>query len=248
MKGIILGAGKGSRLFPITKVIPKVLVPVYDRPMIYYSIELLAAAGITDIMIVVSPNNQDIIKVQLGNGEDFGVNIQYGVQKELDGAAGALRICRDFLKDDECVLIFGDNVFLGNNLENLVNKGIENLKQGFSSIFAIEVENPKSFGVLEVDSDGKVISIEEKPENPKSNLIAPGLYVYDNTMLEKLNNLTKSKRGEYEITDVNNKYLNEGKLKAIMIDKSCSWYDAGTPENLLKATVDASTKSKELNK
>lgn len=240
MKGIILAAGRGTRLLPLTKTISKPMLPVYNRPMIYYSIDILLEAGIKDIVIVVSNENKDMIKNQLGNGHEWGVNFFYKIQEVPDGCAGALKVVDDFIENEKCVLIFGDNIFLSKDIKKYLNEGIQNLKNGYSSIFAYTVDDPKKFGVLELDQNDKVVAIEEKPENPKTNLIAPGLYFFDETLNNRVRSLKKSFRGEYEIADVIDSYIKSENLKAIVIDKvDCIWFDAGTHDALLEASIAA---------
>ena len=244
MRGVILAAGRGTRLAPLTKTITKVMLPIYDKPMIYCSIEIMIKAGVKDVMIVVSNANKDMIKEQLGNGEEFGLNITYGIQDVADGAVGAFRVAKEFIRDEKCLLIFGDNVFLGEGIEDIVNVGKKNLEEGYSSILAYEVENPKAFGVVELGENDEILSIVEKPENPKSNYAALGLYFYDSTVGDKMDLVKKSPRGEYEITDINNMYMQEGKLKGIKInDGKMHWFDAGTKDSLL----DASNMAKKLS-
>ena len=240
MKGIILAAGKGTRLLPLTKTISKPMLPVYNRPMICYAVDILLEAEIKDIMIVVSYENKEMIEKQLGDGREYGVNFSYQVQKEPDGCAGALKVTKDFIEGEDCVLIFGDNVFLSKDIQKYLEVGTKNLKNGYSSIFAYTVKDPRKFGVLELDKNGSVIAIEEKPEHPKTNLIAPGLYFFDSTLNNRVSNLKKSFRGEYEIADVIDSYIKEGNLKAIVINKdNCIWFDAGTHDALLEASVEA---------
>lgn len=241
MKGVILAAGKGTRLYPLTKTIPKVLLPVYDKPMIYYSLDLIKAANIEEVMIVVSDENKDIIKTQLGTGEDFNLKISYAIQDpNYKGSAGAFSVAKEFIQNDDCLLIFGDNIFLSNNLENILSKGIENLSNGYSSMFALEVDDPWRFGVLEINNDDKIISIEEKPENPKSNLISVGLYIYDKSVTDKFDKISISPRGEYEMTDINKIYIENQNIKVVKMSKDeITWFDAGTPESLLNASLAA---------
>ncbi len=239
MKAVILAAGKGTRLFPLTKVISKVLLPVYDKPMIYYSLELLRDLGVTEFLIVVSDSNKDMIEAQLGNGEDFGVKISYEIQKEQKGTASAFMEARKFLDGEGCALLYADNIFLCKDLDRIKKEVENNIREGYSSIFTYTVEDPQRFGVLETDKDGIVVSFEEKPEHPKSNLISTGLFFYDYTIFEKVDRIELSPRGEYEMADVNEMYLREGKLKAITLDGSVKWYDAGTADALLQASCDA---------
>lgn len=238
MKGVILAAGKGTRLMPLTKVIPKILLPIYDKPMIYYSLELLKELGVDDIMVVVSETNKDLVKAQLGTGEDFGVHIVYEVQKVQDGSGGAFKVTREFLNGEGCALLFADNIFIGRDFNKIKEKVQRNIKEGYSSIFAYTVDDPRRFGVLEVDEDGLVVSFEEKPEKPKSNLISTGFFFYDNSIFDKVDKIEMSPRGEYEMAEVNSMYLNEKKLKAIVMDGEVKWYDAGTYDALIDASND----------
>lgn len=239
MKGVILAAGKGTRLMPLTRVIPKVLLPVYNKPMIYYSIELLKSLGIDDIMIVASISNQSMLEKQLGDGSEFGVKLSYEVQKVQDGSGGAFKVTREFLNGEGCALLFADNVFLTKDFESIKKKAYENLEQGYSSIFTYVAEDPRQFGVLVTDKDGVVTSFEEKPQNPKSNMISTGFFFYDNTIFDKVDKTVLSDRGEYEMASVNVMYMEEKKLKAIPVENSMKWYDAGNYEALLKVSNEA---------
>jgi len=202
--------------------------------MICYSLDVLKSFEIQDVAVVVSPDNCDLFRAQLGDGAEFGMNITYIIQEVAQGNAGAFKLARDYVGVDDVVLVFGDNIFAG-DLMQVAQESLENLKKGYASIFAYNVSNPKAYGVLEVDENENVITIEEKPENPKSNLIAPGLYVYNCSVFDKIDQIKKSSRGEYEITDVNNLYLAEHKLKAVKLSDLCKWYDAGNVDILLQA-------------
>lgn len=234
MKGVILAAGKGARLNPLTKTIPKVLLPIYDKPMIYYSIELLKQMEIKDVLIIVSSDNEKIIKEHL-NDEDFGLKIEYCVQKEQNGSAKAFELSKYFVGTDDVVLIYGDNIFLTDNFDFL-KQGLENLKNGYSSLFVTEVLNPSKYGVVEM-TDGFVTNIYEKPNNPISSYISTGLYFYDCGIYDKIRLIDKSIRGEYELTDANKLYIKESKLKAVPL-KDVSWYDAGTFDSLIEAALE----------
>ena len=232
-KGIILAGGKGTRLYPMTKVISKQLLPIYDKPMIYYPLSVLLLANIRDILIISTKEDIDNYKQLLGDGSKIGVNFYYEAQEKPRGLADAFIIGEKFIGDDNVCLILGDNIFYGSNLSEILNNASKN--EG-ATIFACTVKNPKAFGVVEIDSSGKILSIEEKPANPKSNLAVPGLYFYDNSVVEKAKSVKPSARGEIEITAINNAYLEEGKLNVGMMGRGIAWLDTGTPENMLKAS------------
>jgi glucose-1-phosphate thymidylyltransferase len=243
MKGIILAGGKATRLYPLTLVTNKHLLPVYDKPVIYYAIEKLVAAGVDRIMIVTSPHHLDGFVRLLGSGQNFisrktkkQIQIVYGIQNEASGIADGLYIAKDYVGTDNCVLYLGDNV-----IEDDIETYIKNFKNG-ALVFLKKVRDPERFGVATVDKDGKVKKIEEKPKKPESNLAAIGLYIYDNTVFNKMVGQSKSKRGEYEITYVNNKYIAEEKLKAVMLKKE--WFDIGTFDSLVAASVYKRNKTK----
>lgn len=231
-KGIILAGGKGTRLYPMTKVVSKQLLPLYDKPMIYYPISVLLLANIRDILIISTPDDIENYKSLLGDGSNIGVKFSYIIQEKPRGLADAFILGEEFIGKDNVCLILGDNIFHGSNLSLMLEEAKNN--QG-ASIFACHVKNPKAFGVVELDDTGKVVSIEEKPEWPKSNLAVPGLYFYDNSVIEKAKNVKPSKRGEIEITAINEAYLKEGKLNCVMMGRGIAWLDTGTPENMLKA-------------
>lgn len=234
MKGIILAGGSGSRLYPITKGISKQLLPLYDKPMIYYPLSVLMLAGIKEVLIITNPEYIENFEMLLGDGSDFGMNLKYMKQDKPRGLADAFIIGEDFIGTDNVCLILGDNVFYGQGfspkLESIINRD-----QG-ATIFGYYVTNPKEFGVAEFNEDGKVISLEEKPEVPKSNYAIPGLYFYDNSVIEKAKSLAPSKRGELEITDLNMMYLNEGSLNIELLGRGFAWLDTGTFEGLSNAT------------
>lgn len=234
MKGIILAGGRGTRLYPVTKAISKQIIPIYDKPMIYYPLSVLMLAEIRDILIISTQHDIDFFKELLGNGEDIGLNISYAVQKEPNGIAEAFLIGEDFIKEDSCALVLGDNIFYGHGFTGMLKKA--KLQQKGATIFGYYVNNPKEFGVVEFDSEDNVISLEEKPNIPKSNYAIPGLYFYDNTVIDKAKRVVPSKRGELEITAINKMYLDEKKLKVINMGRGLAWLDTGTHEGLLEAS------------
>jgi len=234
MKGIILAGGAGTRLYPITKSISKHLLPVYDKPMIYYPLSTLLLSGIKDILIISSPNDIQLYEKLLGDGKQIGVNFSYMIQKEPKGIAQAFIIGEKFIGNDRVALILGDNIFYGQGLSAILRK-VATFKQG-GVIFGYYVKNPSSYGVVEIDNENKkVISLEEKPKNPKSNYAVPGLYFYDNNIVNIAKNLKPSQRGELEITDVNKEYLKLGSLRVEIFGRGLAWFDTGTHERLLDA-------------
>lgn len=231
MKGIILAGGTGTRLYPITKVVSKQLTPLYDKPMIYYPLATLIESGIKEILIITTPEDKERFQELLGNGSDYGITIEYKEQPKPEGLAQAFIIGEDFIGNDSVVLTLGDNVFSGINLINKIKKASKN----GSTIFGVEVDNPERFGVIEINNN-KVISIEEKPKNPKSNIAITGLYIFDNKVIDIAKKVKPSKRNELEITDVINEYLKENELTVELLNKNDKWFDTGTPESLFEAT------------
>ena len=233
MKGIILAGGKGSRLYPLTLSVIKQLLPVYDKPMIYYPLSMLMLAGIREILIISTPTALPMLEELLGDGESLGIKLQYVVQTEPRGLADAFIVGREFIGDDNVCLILGDNIFYGHGMPQSLRKAAE-LQEG-ATVFAYSVRDPQRYGVIEFDKNGMALSIEEKPENPRSNYAIPGLYFYDNSVIDIATNLAPSARGEIEITDVNLEYLRQGKLHVEMLGRGTAWLDAGTHESLLQA-------------
>lgn len=233
MKGIVLAAGKGTRLYPMTKPVCKPLLPVYDKPLIYYPIAILMQAGISDILVIVPPDETATFRALLGDGSQYGVSISYAEQPVPRGIADALLIGREFVGKDDVCLVLGDNIFYAKDLSSTL-KQAANVGQG-ATVFGYWVEDPRPFGVVEFDENGKAISIEEKPRYPKSNYIVPGLYFYDNQVMDIAGNLKPSARGELEITDVNLEYLRRGQLKVMPLAKDFTWLDAGTADSLIDA-------------
>ena len=233
MKGIILAGGSGTRLYPITKAISKQLMPVYDKPMIYYPLSILMMAGITEILIITTPEDSSSFKKLLGDGSPVGCRFEYAVQQVPNGLAQAFVIGADFIGKDRVALVLGDNIFYGTGLGRQL-QAMNDVEGGY--VFAYEVSDPERYGVVEFDRDNKVISIEEKPLEPKSNYAVPGLYFYDNDVVNIAKNLQPSARGEYEITDINKEYLKKGLLKVAILDRGTAWLDTGTFDSLHDAT------------
>ncbi len=236
MKGIILAGGSGTRLYPITEVTSKQLLPIYDKPMIYYPLSVLMQAEIRDILIISTEEDLPKFKKLLGNGENFGIHLSYQVQPSPDGLAQAFLLGEEFIGEEDCAMILGDNIFYGANLKEQLLLAKENVKKQKATIFGYHVYDPERFGIVEFDKNGKVLSVEEKPEQPKSNYAITGLYFYDNSVVQKAKTLKPSKRGELEITDLNRLFLEEERLEVITLNEGYGWFDTGTFESLLKAS------------
>jgi len=236
MKGIILAGGSGTRLYPLTQVTSKQLMPIYDKPMIYYPLSVLMQAEIRDILIISTPTDIDKFKALLGDGSNFGINLSYKVQPSPDGLAQAFTIGEEFIGNDTCAMILGDNIFYGAGLKENLMCARKNAEIGKATVFGYHVHDPERFGIVEFDDSGKVLSVEEKPEHPKSNYAITGLYFYDNSVIKKAKTLVPSARGELEITDLNRLYLEEEKLEVITMNEGYGWFDTGTFQSLLTAS------------
>lgn len=249
MKGIILAGGSGTRLYPLTKVTSKQLLPIYDKPMIYYPMSVLMSAGIRDILIISTPQDAPRFEALLGDGHQFGVKLTYAVQPSPDGLAQAFIIGADFIGDDCVAMVLGDNIFHGHGLKKRLNAAVRNAETGKgATVFGYYVDDPWRFGIVEFDKEGRAISIEEKPAQPKSNYCVTGLYFYDNRVVEYAKNLKPSARGELEITDLNQIYLEQGELNVELLGQGFTWLDTGTHESLVEATNYVMTVEKHQNR
>lgn len=237
MKGIILAGGSGTRLYPLTKVTSKQLLPIYDKPMIYYPLSTLMLAGIKDILIISTPDDTPRFEELLGNGSKFGINLSYAVQPSPDGLAQAFLIGEEFIGDDTCAMVLGDNIFYGSYFRKNLADAVKAAEEGYATIFGYYVKDPERFGIVEFDKNRNVVSVEEKPQHPKSNYCITGLYFYDNRVVKMAKQVRPSARGELEITDLNRLYLNEGKLKVQLLGRGFAWLDTGTMDSLMEASV-----------
>ena len=237
MKGIILAGGAGTRLYPLTMVMSKQLLPVYDKPMVYYPLSTLMLAGIKDILVISTPVDLPNFEKLLGDGSQFGISLSYRVQPSPDGLAQAFIIGDDFIGDDTCAMVLGDNIFYGGGLTSTLKTASENAERGEATIFGYYVDDPRRFGIMEFDDDWNIISVEEKPQNPKSNYCITGLYFYPKGVVKKAKRVKPSARGELEITSLNDLYLQEGILKGQILGRGTAWLDTGTMDSLVEATT-----------
>ena len=238
MKGIVLAGGSGTRLYPVTKGVSKQLLPIYDKPMVYYPLSVLMLAGITDILIITTPEDQDSFKRLLGTGEELGISLNYIIQPSPDGLAQAFILGEDFIGSDDVCLVLGDNIYYGHDLSNMLLSAAKNTQVSNSAtVFGYHVHDPERYGVVEFDKENNAISLEEKPLKPKSNYAVTGLYFYPNDVIEKAKEIQPSDRGELEITSVNQLYLNEGRLKVELMGRGFAWLDTGTHDSLLEASA-----------